>query len=271
MAQAETVEHIAYDCFNRDGHVVLPAAFEECGGTRNALSDRKRAVLLATRRQPDGACCPVSLTATDSPSAVARDRTSTTNRGDHARTAILTALRALLDRNPISEVSVQAITRQAGVTRTAFYFYFESKYSALAELLTGRTTAAMLDQSFALRIPGESTPALIARVIAGIRAALAADDPVWASCRASAGYEPEIAEIVAGVEEAITGRIVEIVSAEVHQGAQPISTDLPALVRVLTTATVAGCAPARIATQSGHLDRATDAVSALWRNALWPR
>lgn len=226
--------------------------------------------MLATRRQPNGACCPGSPTATDSPSATGRDRTTTTDRGDHARTAILTALRALLDQNPISEVSVQAITRQAGVTRTAFYFYFESKYSALAELLHGRTTAAMLDQSFALRTAGESTPALIARVIAGIRAALAADDPVWASCRASAGYEPEIAEIVAAVEDAITCRIVALVSAEVHRGAQPISTDLVALVRVLTTATVAGCAPARVAAQPDHLDRTTDAVAALWRNALWP-
>ncbi|MDX1876632.1 TetR/AcrR family transcriptional regulator [Mycolicibacterium sp. 141076] len=227
--------------------------------------------MLATRRQPNGTCCQARPTATDSPSTTGRDRTTITNRGDHARTAILTALRELLDRNPITDVSVQAITRQAGVTRTAFYFYFESKYSALAELLHGRTTAAMLDKSFALRTPGESTPALVARVIAGIRAALAADDPVWASCRASSGYEPEIAEIVAAVEDAITRRIVEIVSAEVHQGAQPISTDLPALVRVLTTATVAGSAPAGVGAQSAHLDRTIDAVSALWRNALWPR
>lgn len=226
--------------------------------------------MLATRRQPSGTCCPAGPTATDGSSATGRDRTPITNRGDHARTAILTALRELLDRNPISELSVQAITRQAGVTRTAFYFYFESKYSALAELLHGRTTAAMLDQSFALRAQGESTPALIARVITGIRAALAADDPVWASCRASAGYEPEIAGIVADVEDAITQRIVAMVSAEVHQGAQPISTDLPALVRVLTTATVAGCAPARVAAQPGHLDSTTDAVAALWQNALWP-
>ncbi|MGX9673643.1 TetR/AcrR family transcriptional regulator [Mycobacterium sp. HM-7] len=202
--------------------------------------------------------------------APAADGTRPTNRGDHARTAILTALRVLLDQNPISEVSVQAITRQAGVTRTAFYFYFESKYSALAELLHGRTTAAMLDKLFALRIAGESTPALIARVIAGIRAALAADDPVWASSRASAGCEPEIADIVADVEEAIARRITAIVSDEVRRGAQPISADVPALVRVLTAATVTGCAPGRGAGQSDQLERATDAVSALWRNALWP-
>jgi AcrR family transcriptional regulator len=225
--------------------------------------------MLATRRQPHGPSYAVGTAAIDNPSVTSRDR-ATTNRGDHARAAILTALRALLERHPISEVSVQAITRQAGVTRTAFYFYFESKYSALAELLHGRTTAAMLDQSFALRRPGESTTALIARVITGIRAALAADDPVWASCRASAGYEAEIAEIVAAVEDAITCRIVAIVAAEVHQGAQPISTDLPALVRVLTTATVTGCDPGRLPAPAGKLDHATDVVSALWLNALWP-
>lgn len=226
--------------------------------------------MLTAQRRPGGASGPVSAAATDSPSPTSGSRALTTNRGDHARAAILTALRALLERDPISEISVQAITRQAGVTRTAFYFYFDSKYSALAELLHGRITAAMLDRSFALRRNGESTPALIARVITGIRAALAAEDPVWASCRASAGYEPEIAEIVADVEDAITRRIVAIVAAEVSQGAQPISADLSALVRVLTTATVTGCDPGRFGAPAGHPDPATDVVPALWLNALWP-
>lgn len=224
--------------------------------------------MLTTQRRPGGASGPVGTAATDSPSPTVGGRALTTNRGDHARAAILTALRALLERDPISEISVQAITRQAGVTRTAFYF--DSKYSALAELLHGRITAAMLDRSFALRMPGESTPTLIARVITGIRAALAADDPVWASCRASAGYEPEIAEIVADVEDAINRRIVAMVAAEVSQGAQPISADVSALVRVLTTATVTGCDPGRFGAPAGQPDPATDVVPALWLNALWP-
>lgn len=226
--------------------------------------------MLTTQRRPNGALCPVSAAAGDSPSPTGGGRAMTTNRGDHARAAILTALRALLERDPISEISVQAIARQAGVTRTAFYFYFDSKYSALAELLHGRTKAAMLDRSFALRMPGESTPTLVARVITGIRAALAADDPVWASCRASAGYEPEIAEIVADVEDAITRRIVAIVATEVSRGAQPISADVSALVRVLTTATVTGCDPGRFGAPAGQPDPATDVVPALWLNALWP-
>lgn len=226
--------------------------------------------MLTTQRRPGGASGPVGAAATDSPSPTGGGRAMTTNRGDHARAAILTALRALLEQDPISEISVQAITRQAGVTRTAFYFYFDSKYSALAELLHGRISAAMLDRSFALRMPEESIRTLIARVITGIRGALAADDPVWASCLASAGYEPEIAEIVADVEDAVTRRIVAIVAAEVPQGAQPISADVPALVRVLTTATVTGCDPGRFGAPAGQPDPATDVVPALWLNALWP-
>lgn len=47
------------------------------------------------------------------------------------RDAILRAMTRLLERKRFGDLSVADITAEAGVTRSGFYFYFESKYAAL--------------------------------------------------------------------------------------------------------------------------------------------
>jgi AcrR family transcriptional regulator len=48
---------------------------------------------------------------------------------------ILDALEQLLDRTPLKDLSVELIAEKAGITRTRFYHYFNSKYEAYAALL----------------------------------------------------------------------------------------------------------------------------------------
>ena len=55
--------------------------------------------------------------------------------GDERRTALLTALEDLLESRPLAQIGVADISRAAGVTRSAFYFYFPSKAAAVAALL----------------------------------------------------------------------------------------------------------------------------------------
>ena len=54
------------------------------------------------------------------------------SRGDQQRARIIAAVTDLLGTVPIGELSVSRIAQHAGVTRPAFYFYFESKYAVLA-------------------------------------------------------------------------------------------------------------------------------------------
>lgn len=56
-------------------------------------------------------------------------------RGDKHRQAILQAVRELLEERPFAELSVSTISLRAGVARSGFYFYFDSKYSVLAQIL----------------------------------------------------------------------------------------------------------------------------------------
>lgn len=58
------------------------------------------------------------------------------NRGDERRAALLTALDELLkDGVSLDDINVAHLSERAGVTRSAFYFYFENKFVAVMALL----------------------------------------------------------------------------------------------------------------------------------------
>jgi TetR/AcrR family transcriptional regulator, ethionamide resistance regulator len=57
------------------------------------------------------------------------------NRGDERRAALLGAFDELLRDQTLDQVNVAEISRRAGVTRSAFYFYFESKAVAVMALM----------------------------------------------------------------------------------------------------------------------------------------
>ena len=57
-------------------------------------------------------------------------------KGDRRRQAIVDAVERLLRQRTIAELSVESIAGEAGISRSGFYFYFESKYAALGDALT---------------------------------------------------------------------------------------------------------------------------------------
>lgn len=60
-------------------------------------------------------------------------------RGDKQRQAIVEAVRGLLQEKRFAELSVSTISLRAGVARSGFYFYFDSKYAVLAQLMAEAT------------------------------------------------------------------------------------------------------------------------------------
>ncbi len=79
----------------------------------------------------------------------------TSNRGDARRDALLAAVEALLREQSLDEVNVAEISRRAGVTRSAFYFYFESKAVAVLALLQGLYDAAADANELLVKAEGE--------------------------------------------------------------------------------------------------------------------
>ena len=58
-------------------------------------------------------------------------------KGDQREARILEATRGLLAERSAGDLTVDAIAKAAGVTRTAFYFYFPTKHAVVAALLEG--------------------------------------------------------------------------------------------------------------------------------------
>lgn len=193
-------------------------------------------------------------------------------RGDKQRHAIVAAVRELLQEKPFAELSVSTISDRAGVARSGFYFYFDSKYSVLAHIL-GEVSEELTEAtgSFAPRGDAE-TPAEFARRMVGSAAEVYAhNDPVMSACNIARNTDAEIREILDRYNEAVIDQIVPIVEAEIRNGtADPITSDVRGLVRTLSAATAMTLsAESLFVGPDRDMDRAVKVLEKLWLHALW--
>lgn len=193
-------------------------------------------------------------------------------RGDRQRQAIVQAVRELLTEKPFAELSVSTISDRAGVARSGFYFYFDSKYAVLAHIL-GEAADELdeLTQDFAPR-GADETPAEFARRMVGSAAMVYAhNDPVMSACNIARGTDAEIREILNRYNELVIDQILPIVEAETRQGtAEPITDDVPGLLRMLCAATALTLSGESLFTgPDGDLHRAVQVLEKLWLHSLW--
>ena len=193
-------------------------------------------------------------------------------RGDKQRHAIVQAVRELLEEKPFAELSVSMISDRAGVARSGFYFYFDSKYAVLAHLI-GEAGHELeeLTHSFAPRGPEETPTAFAERMVRSAAAVYAHNDPVMSACNAARHTDAEIREILDGYNEAVVAQIVPIVEAEIRNGtADPITDDIYGLVRTLAATTAFTLSGESAFLGPGHdLDAAVRILEKLWLRALW--
>lgn len=193
-------------------------------------------------------------------------------RGDRHRQAILQAVRELLQERPFAELSVSTISHRAGVTRSGFYFYFDTKYSVLAQILAeAAEELEELTQYFAPRQPGESPEQFAKRMVGSAAVVYAHNDPVMTACNAARHTDIEIHDILERQFEVVLRQIVGVVEAEMKAGtAHPICTDIPTLIRTLagTTALMLTGDPMLVGRDS-DVERRVRVLEQMWLNALW--
>lgn len=193
-------------------------------------------------------------------------------RGDKQRQAILQAVRELLEERPFAELSVSTISLRAGVARSGFYFYFDSKYSVLAQILAeAAEELEELTQYFAPRQPGESPEQFAKRMVGSAAAVYAHNDPVMNACNTARHTDIEIRDILEQQFQVVLREIVAVVDAEVKAGtANPISDDLPTLIRTLAGTTALMLTGDHILVgRDSDVDRRVRVLEQLWLTALW--
>jgi AcrR family transcriptional regulator len=190
-------------------------------------------------------------------------------RGDRQREAIVAAVRELLEEHAFADLSVSTISERAGVARSGFYFYFDSKYEVLAVILKDALAELdMLTHDFAPRDPGESPATFATRMVGSAAAMFVRNDPIMAACTIAQNTDAAIRSIMNDLEDVLIGKIVGVV--EQDSGARPISDDVPALVRMLiaTTAMTFSHDSAFVGRNTDPA-RALEVLERLWLTALW--
>lgn len=182
------------------------------------------------------------------------------------------AVRDLLQETTFAELSVSTISSRAGVARSGFYFYFDSKYAVLAQILAeAAEELEELTQYFAPRRPDESPEQFAKRMVGSAAAVYTNNDPVVAACNAARHTDTEIRGILERQFETVLSQIVGVVDAEMRAGtAHPISADIPTLVRTLagTTSLMLTGDPLLVGPDS-DVDRRVRVLEQLWHLALW--
>ncbi len=191
------------------------------------------------------------------------------SRGDRQRDAIVAAVRELLHERSFADLSVSTISERAGVARSGFYFYFDSKYAVLAVILADASELLdSLTHHFAPREPGETLAAFAKRMVGSAAAVYATNDPVMHACVVARNTDAQIREMMDDFADGIIEKIVTLI--EQDSEARPISDDLSALVRTLAaTTTMTLIQDSAFVGRGADPGRAVDALERLWVAALW--
>ena len=99
-------------------------------------------------------------TAAGPATAVDGHRRRAPSRGDRRERAILDGARELLEVKPLSQVTTDELAGAAGLSRSSFYFYFDSKQAVLSALLDGLSDELRAENDSWLEATGPGEPAL---------------------------------------------------------------------------------------------------------------
>ena len=207
----------------------------------------------------------MDMTAESAPQEIRR------SRGDRQRDAIVAAVRELLHERSFADLSVSTISERAGVARSGFYFYFDSKYAVLAVILADASELLdSLTHHFASREPDETPAAFAKRMVGSAAAVYANDDPVLKACEVARNTDAQIREMMDDFYDGIIDKLIALL--EQDSEARPISDDLPALVRTLAAATTMTLTQdSAFVGRGDDAGRAIDALERLWVAAIWGR
>lgn len=191
------------------------------------------------------------------------------SRGDRQRDAIVNAVRDLLQERSFADLSVSAISERAGVARSGFYFYFDSKYAVLAVILADASELLdSLTHHFAPREPGEHPRDFAKRMVGSAAMVYANDDPVLSACAVARNTDAQIREMMDDFYDGIIDKLVTLLEHDPE--ARPISGDLRGLVRTLAaTTTMTLTHDSTFVGRDEDPARAVDVLERLWVSAIW--
>jgi AcrR family transcriptional regulator len=167
-------------------------------------------------------------------SSPSRSRRAARPSGDDREMAILATTERLLRERPLQDISIDELTRNVGISRPAFYFYFSSKDAVLLTLLD-RVVAASFDVAGRNDAPDSDDPTQQWR--SGIEAAFQTFNEhrtVMVAAAHAKATNPEVRELWNSILQRWIKRTVKLIEAERRRGAAPPGLPAEDLATALT-------------------------------------
>jgi AcrR family transcriptional regulator len=152
-------------------------------------------------------------------------------RGDRRRTALLESLDHYLRESSLDSINIADISRRAGVTRSAFYFYFENKGSAVAALME-----EMYDESrgAAQQMRGDGPPAdRIKAMIGALFETWDRHQHLFRAALDARATSATVRELWDSDRESFVPAVADLIEAERGRGAAPDGVPARSLATVL--------------------------------------
>ncbi|TWH04946.1 TetR family transcriptional regulator [Nocardioides sp. J9] len=154
------------------------------------------------------------------------------NRGDARRAALLTAFDELLREQSLEEVNVAEVSRRAGVTRSAFYFYFESKAAAVLALMADLYDDASAATDLLVKAEGEPEPRL-RQVVTALFDSVDRTPHTYRALLEARATSPTVRELWEEGRAEFAGMVAETIERERTLGRARPGPDAGALAAVL--------------------------------------
>ncbi|HET7741773.1 MAG TPA: TetR/AcrR family transcriptional regulator [Mycobacterium sp.] len=153
-------------------------------------------------------------------------------RSDHRREAILDALDRWLREESLEAVNIAEIAKQAGVTRSAFYFYFENKGAAVAALM-GRMVDEVFAVNDAFTMAEDSPDGRIHAMLDGLFASWEGHQHMFKAMLDARGTSASVRDIWDEARESFVESVAEMIRADRAAGRAPAGVDAEVLASVL--------------------------------------
>lgn len=192
-------------------------------------------------------------------------------KGERQRQAILSSLTTLLATRPIGDLSVGEIAAEAGVRRSGYYFYFESKYTALA-IITSEIWSELMDRARSfVRFEDETVADFLDRTAGTAVETWHAHDAVLVASIQAIPLDEQLASMWKTWNERLAAILTAQVLKDQERGlAHPVAADLPALISTLLEMTMHMFYEDRLNNCTEIQTRKMlDTVRAIWLASAW--
>jgi len=140
-----------------------------------------------------------------------REQTRQQRREQMERRLLDATERLMRDGASFTELSVDRLATQAGISRASFYIYFEDK-GHLLRRLAGQVFADLADSADQWwSVAGRRNPDDVRAAMAGIVATYRRHQPVLVALNEMAAYDPVVGATYSNLLTAITGRLTRVI------------------------------------------------------------